>query len=152
MIKSKFVNVNSGSAWTRVKAYPWADVYHQGQRACRVYISRFRMDMFRIGNAAVGNDFNQITLFLSWSPLFQSAIPFKNFLFVLQDSKQLLLSIMSMSLPALGWMWPLHFLPYSFQRWAMKCCSIWASSGPWGSLKGMQFVIWNKICKSGMVF
>lgn len=27
-----------------------------------------------------------------------------------------------------------------------------ALSQPWGSLKGMQFVIWNKICKSGMAF
>lgn len=59
--------------------------------------------MFRFGNAAVGNDFNQITFPpLSSSPL-PSAVALKNFLFVLQDSKQLLPSIVErMSLPALG--------------------------------------------------
>lgn len=58
---------------------------------------------------------------------------------------------MAMSLPALGCMWPLYFLLDSFQRWALKR-SKWVSRASWGSLKGMQFVIWTKICKSGMAF
>lgn len=56
-----------------MKANPRADVYRRGQRARRVYISQFRADMFRIGNAAVGNGFNQITSFPfpSSSPLYR---------------------------------------------------------------------------------
>lgn len=103
VIKSIFINVMSGGARMRVKAYPRTDVYRRGQRARCVYISGFRTDMFRIGNAAVGNDFNQITFFLSSSSPLQSIVALKNFLFVLQDSKQLLLSVTErMSLPALG--------------------------------------------------
>lgn len=103
VIKSVFINVMSGGARMWVKAYPRTDVYHKGQRARCVYISGFRTDMFRIGNAAVGNDFNQITFFLSSSSPLQSIVALKNFLFVLQDSKQLLPSVIEcMSLPALG--------------------------------------------------
>lgn len=59
--------------------------------------------MFGIGNAAEGNDFNQITFFLSSSSPLQSIVALKNFLLVSQDSKQLLPSVIGcMSLPALG--------------------------------------------------
>lgn len=96
VIKSVFISVVSGDAQRRVKANPRTDVYHRGQGARCVYTSGFRTYMFRIGNAAVGEDFNQIT------PLY-SRRALKNFLFVSQDSKQLRPSIIKcMSLPALG--------------------------------------------------
>lgn len=71
VIKSIFINVTSVSTQMRAKAYPWTDVYHRGQRARCVCTTGFRTDMFRFGNAAVGNDFNQIYffLFLILSPL-----------------------------------------------------------------------------------
>lgn len=59
--------------------------------------------MLRIENAALGNAFNQITFFLFPSSPLQCTTAFKNFIFVLQDSKQLLPSVTEgMSLPALG--------------------------------------------------
>lgn len=82
-------------------------------------------------NAAVGNDFNQITFFLSFSSLPLLIRTFK----IQQDSKQLLPSVTEyMSLPALGCVWPLHFLPYSFQRRTLQHRSIWASRRPCLSL------------------
>ena len=71
----------------RVKDYPRTDVYHKGQRACCVYIMGFRTDMFRFGNAAVGDDFNQITFPLSLSSPLRSIVALKNFLFCLTRFK-----------------------------------------------------------------
>lgn len=82
VIKSVLINAMSGGARMRVKAYPRTDVYHKGQRACCVYIRGFRTDMFRIENSAVGNDFNQITFFLSSSSPLQSIVALKNSLFL----------------------------------------------------------------------
>lgn len=154
MFKGVFVTVIPSSAWMRVKAYPCADVYHWGQRACCVYISGFRMAMFGKGKAAVGKEFYWITYFpILVSNLFTSVKLLRAFCLPHKIQNNCCLSVMSMSLPALGCVWPSYFLSYSFQRWALKMLLQMSGQSPLGgSLKGMQFVIWNEICKSGMAF
>lgn len=126
------------------KLIPRTDVYHKGQGARCVYIGGFRTDVFRIENSAVGNNFNQITLYpLSSSSPLQSIANNSFLSYKIQNN--CCLSLLGVC----------HFLPqgedslstsfsYSFQRRAPKCCLICISclvsaSGP--SNRRAQFVV-----------
>lgn len=137
----------------RVKSYPWTDVYHKGQRACCVYIRGFRTDMFTIENSAVGNDFNQITFFLSSSSPLQSVIALKKSLFCLTRFKTTAaehrwVCVTSCLRVSVASPLPPLFIPEEGSKMLLNTSKL-----PCFSLRALrhaQIVIWNKICKSGL--